>query len=230
MLSLFAGFLAGSTHVISGPDHLAALAPIALDSPKEATKIGIRWGIGHGLGVLLLGGLGVIARTWVDIHSVSAWSEFLVGFMLMFVGVWSFYRAQSIVIHTHPHEHVDEESDNDQQQHQHIHIHTRDTNNHSMMSHHGHMHTAFWVGMLHGAAGGGHLLGVLPSLAFTTFDAILYLSAYFIAAVMSMGIFAKVLGLLSFGRGPLLLQKLMYTVSLLVFSLGILWSYQTWPL
>ena len=100
MLSLFAGLLAGSVHVVSGPDHLAALAPIAINSPHEASKIGVRWGLGHGLGVLILGGLGIWGRYSIDIEQISSWSEFMVGFILIAMGAWAFYKAKSIVIHT----------------------------------------------------------------------------------------------------------------------------------
>ena len=124
MLPIFAGFLAGSAHVISGPDHLAALAPIALDVPQSAQSMGIRWGVGHGMGVLILGGLGIVTQSTFDLNMISAWSEFLVGFILMGVGGWAFYKAKGIVIHTHPHDHKHEKSDNDIHRHSsHEHIH-----------------------------------------------------------------------------------------------------------
>ena len=99
-----------------------------------------------------------------------------------------------------------------------------------MQAHQGHGHTAFWVGMLHGAAGGGHLLGVLPSLALSPQNACFYLASYFIAAVLSMALFASLLGRLSLDRGPLFLQRLMYSASLVVLGVGLVWSYQSWPL
>lgn len=222
MLPIFAGLLAGSAHVISGPDHLAALAPIALEAPKSARSMGMRWGLGHGIGVLILGGIGVLSKETLDLNVISAWSEFLVGFILMAVGLWAFYKAKGIVVHSHPHDHSDSA-------HDHVHIHTQ-TEEHSHQSHHSHGHTAFWVGMLHGSAGGGHLFGVLPSLAFGTVDACIYLASYFIAAVVSMAIFAEILGFISLRQGPHILQRLMYSVSLLVLSIGGVWSYNAWPL
>ena len=231
MLPIFAGFLAGSAHVISGPDHLAALAPIALDAPESAQSMGIRWGVGHGVGVLILGGLGIVTQNTFDLNVISAWSEFLEGFILMAVGAWAFYKAKGIVIHTHAHDH---QSDPLHSSHEHMHIHTHTDNHtrdtHTKDNHQGHAHTAFWVGMLHGAAGGGHLLGVLPSLAFSPVDACLYLGSYFISAVLSMAVFATLLGRLSMRQGPQVIQKLMYSVSILVLGIGCLWSYHAWPL
>lgn len=243
MLPLFAGFLAGSAHVISGPDHLAALAPIALDSPKNARTLGIRWGVGHGMGVLILGGIGVATQHSFDLNLISNWSEFFVGMILIGVGGWAFYRARGMIIHSHPHQHHDERVQNDplsessrqtsdshthHHEHSHIHIHTLDP--HHDQAHQGHQHTAFWVGMLHGMAGGGHLFGVLPSLALPPMDAGIYLLSYFVSAVLSMAIFASFLGYISVHQGPLFLKRLMYGVSLSVVGIGCLWSYQSWPI
>ena len=105
MISALAGFIAGSAHVVTGPDHLAALAPIAVDQPRKAMQLGLRWGLGHGLGVILLGALGVFARSSVDVDAISAWSEFIFGFMLIAVGDWALRRTMKMVIHTHAHDH-----------------------------------------------------------------------------------------------------------------------------
>jgi len=49
---LFAGIIAAMLHVISGPDHLAAVTPFAIESKKKAWKVGLFWGIGHLLGII----------------------------------------------------------------------------------------------------------------------------------------------------------------------------------
>eukprot|EP00438_Fugacium_kawagutii_P025792 Skav209817 [mRNA] locus=scaffold2424:43838:54211:+ [translate_table: standard] len=48
---------AGAFHSLSGPDHLAALAPLALrtSGPGKAFRTGAFWGFGHVLGQVLLG-------------------------------------------------------------------------------------------------------------------------------------------------------------------------------
>ena len=38
---LFAGIIAAMLHVISGPDHLAAVTPFAIESKRKAWKIGL---------------------------------------------------------------------------------------------------------------------------------------------------------------------------------------------
>ena len=49
---LVSGLFAGFVHVVSGPDHLAAIAPYALDAKARAWRAGVRWGFGHSAGVL----------------------------------------------------------------------------------------------------------------------------------------------------------------------------------
>ena len=39
-IPLFAGIIASALHVVSGPDHLAAVTPIALESRSKVWKIG----------------------------------------------------------------------------------------------------------------------------------------------------------------------------------------------
>lgn len=222
MFSAFAGFIAGSVHVVAGPDHLAALAPIAVDKPREATKLGFKWGLGHGLGVIALGALGVFARSWIDVDAISAWSEFIVGFALIAVGVWALRRSSRIVIHAHPHDH-------DEDGHSHFHVHDVDDDHDAEDAHGGHSHAAFFVGMLHGAAGTGHLLGVLPSLALPTVDAVIYLVFYFVAAVLSMAGFGKLLSVLTLNRGPKVLRRIMVGSSSAAIAIGAVWAVQAAP-
>jgi len=40
-----AALLAAVLHVITGPDHLAAVIPFAIESKKRAWKVGLFWGI-----------------------------------------------------------------------------------------------------------------------------------------------------------------------------------------
>mgnify|MGYP003315356662 CR=1 FL=1 len=49
MLTILSGLVAGAAHVVTGPDHLAALAPIAVQEPARAAKLGFRWGLGLSL-------------------------------------------------------------------------------------------------------------------------------------------------------------------------------------
>ena len=56
-LPLIFGFFAASLHVLSGPDHLAAIAPLALHVRFRTWMVGMLWGAGHLIGMLVIGTL-----------------------------------------------------------------------------------------------------------------------------------------------------------------------------
>lgn len=230
LISIISGIAAGSAHVIAGPDHLAAVAPFAVDNPQRAASIGFRWGLGHGLAVVILGGLGLLAADWLNVDLISSWSEFFVGFVLIVVGFWALRRASRVVAHSHPHRHSHDENEGHTHSHQHFHIHASAENHDSLDAHKGHSHAAFAVGFLHGAAGTGHLLGVLPSLALPPAEAVAYLIAYFLSAVGAMTGFGVVMGFIAGRHGPALLRGTMYASSGAAILVGCLWITQSWPI
>ena len=225
MLAFLTGLAAGAAHVVTGPDHLAALAPIAAHQPQHAVRLGFRWGIGHGAGVLTLGILGIIARDSIDVGALSSWSEFVVGFALVAVGLWALRKASQIVIHSHGHVH----DRSDVGHHEHFHVHATKAPHDHPDAHRGHSHAAFWVGALHGAAGTGHLLGVLPSLALSPGEAAIYLAAYFGSAVAAMTGFGYLMGQLSNKGQPQVLRRVMYGSSTCAILIGCAWIGMAWP-
>ncbi|MCB9765141.1 MAG: hydantoin utilization protein A [Alphaproteobacteria bacterium] len=222
MIALLTGLAAGSLHVVSGPDHLAALAPLALEDRARAGWRGAIWGLGHGLGVVAAGGLGLLARAWVDLAVVSAWSERLVGVLLVGLGVWALRRARALTIHAHPHHH-------EATGHSHLHVHTGAHPHDHPRAHRRHTHAAFGVGVLHGAAGAGHLFGVLPALALETPDAVLYLLGYLVAAVLSMAAFGGALGQLLRWGSPAAVRRLVAVSGLVAIAVGVVWLATTLP-
>ena len=74
MFSLTAGLLASMLHVLTGPDHLAAATPFALESERKAWKIGLLWGIGHLVGMMAIGVLFIIFKEFIPIESISNYS------------------------------------------------------------------------------------------------------------------------------------------------------------
>lgn len=93
MFAFFAGLAAGLLHVFSGPDHLAAVAPLAADSDRGKWRTGLQWGIGHTSGVLLIAGMLLLVRERLPLEAISAHSERLVGIALILVGAWGFWSA-----------------------------------------------------------------------------------------------------------------------------------------
>lgn len=220
MIGVVAGLLAGCVHVVSGPDHLAALLPIAIQNRWQAVKTGAVWGLGHGLGVCVVGGLGLGARQVVDVQSISQWSEFLVGLVLVAVGVWAIRRSAMLTIHSHGHSH-------EQGVHDHLHSHSGEAS-HSALAHR-HAHAALGVGFLHGAAGVGHLFGVIPALALPGPQAAIYIGAYLVGAIVSMATFGGVVGFISTRGGPQFVPLLMRAAGLLSVVVGVFWAVAGWP-
>ena len=137
------GLVAGGVHVLAGPDHLAAVAPLAVNSRGEeheapegargAGLAGLNWGLGHSVGVAGVGLLALLLRDRLPLEALSYWSERAVGFVLIGMGVWVFLQlaGRARRVSSDP---------------------TR------------HPHAALSIGVLHGFAGSSHLLGVLPAL------------------------------------------------------------------
>lgn len=105
LLAGLSGMIAGSTHVVSGPDHLAAVMPLAVEQRWKAAATGAWWGVGHALGVLLLGVAGHLLRGWLDLELLSAWSEFGVGLLLIGLGGWTLWRTIRPAPGGHTHSH-----------------------------------------------------------------------------------------------------------------------------
>jgi hypothetical protein len=100
--ALLAGLTAGLIHVLSGPDHLAAVAPLT-GGRGRAWRAGFLWGLGHSGGVLAVGLLALALRGALPIDALSSWSERIVGVTLIGIGLWGFMRVLRGPIHTHVH-------------------------------------------------------------------------------------------------------------------------------
>lgn len=192
------GLLASAMHVISGPDHLAAVTPLAIDNKLKAWLIGLGWGVGHTAGMLLIGLLFLFFKDLIPIEIVSTYGEIAVGIILIAIGLWALYR---IFIRNHPHQHQHPHTHTTEDGESITHIHDHD---HDAVNAHDHMHpnpvrqsfvSAVVIGTIHGFAGISHLLGVLPTLAFPTkTDSALYLTGFGLGTVSAMIIFSFLLG------------------------------------
>lgn len=232
ILASLSGLIAGTVHVASGPDHLAAIAPLAAEERIGSWKIGFRWGLGHTSGVLIVGLLSILLREVLPVNLISGWAERLVGVVLIGIGLWGLNKAISARIHTHQHHH-------DGEIHEHIHFHPPqeegvDNEKPPARPHknrlHKHTHTAFAVGTLHGLAGSSHFLGVLPALAFPTrTEAAVYLICFGVGTIAAMSIFSTIIGEISrrFSSGAVKAYKIvMGTLSVAAIGVGIFWLFQ----
>jgi ABC-type nickel/cobalt efflux system permease component RcnA len=232
MLQLISGLLASSVHVVTGPDHLAAVTPLAIESKRKAWVIGIFWGIGHVIGMLLIGLLFYLFRNIINVDKISGYSEQLVGLVLIFIGIWAllkvFWRGKQK--HKHPHYHKEPEP--------HVHIHQHD---HVNEFDHKHKHeevikqgrlSALSIGTLHGFAGISHFLLVLPTLALPTkLEAASYLIGFGLGTMTAMGGYALILGIIS-SRSSAVKSKVVFNSlriagGILAIGVGIWWLFKS---
>ena len=74
--AIVGGLAAGSIHVLAGPDHLAAVAPLAAERETRPWRAGLLWGVGHAAGVVVVcaggGGIPVVANESGDLEGIAA--------------------------------------------------------------------------------------------------------------------------------------------------------------
>lgn len=229
--AFISGLLAAMLHVISGPDHLAAVTPFAIARKKKAWKIGLIWGLAHLAGMLLIGLLFLLFREAIPVEEISAYSEELVGLVLVLVGIWALYSvfAKSKV---HSHTHIHNSDSPYLHKHPHNH-HGSDTHSHNH-SHapKNHKAAAFSIGFLHGLAGIAHFLLFLPVLSFDSQqEAVAYILGFGAGTVLAMTIFTLLLGRVSElaknWHNPLFFRGIRVAGGLFAIVIGVYWMFST---
>ncbi|MEQ9166038.1 MAG: sulfite exporter TauE/SafE family protein [Fulvivirga sp.] len=230
LFSFYTSLLAAILHVISGPDHLAAVTPLAIEKERKAWKVGLLWGFGHLSSMLVIGALFYNFREFIPIESISAYSERLVGLVLIAVGVWAFYKVSNTKSdHTHVHVHAEPEPFI----HSHGHHHKKENHIHS------HQHakspkqglfSAYGIGLLHGLAGLSHFILLSPIMSFEEpINTIMYLVGFAAGTLVAMSVYAFVLGQISKASGGKNNKKVFNSIRLaggaFAVLVGIYWSY-----
>lgn len=180
LLFLTTAFTLGMVHSFA-PDHLAAVGAFVSRRPswRGALSLGARWGVGHSLSILVLGGALVLSGLTLPAR-FEPLAERAVGVTLLIVGGFTVVRA--LRLHGHWHEH-------DDAGHRHLHSHARGRK-------HDHGHGALLgIGMLHGVAGTGALVIALPvTIAASPASAITFLVIFGLGTIMAMALFGAAAG------------------------------------
>jgi ABC-type nickel/cobalt efflux system permease component RcnA len=232
MIQLLTGIIASAVHVVTGPDHLAAVTPLAIESRRRSWSVGLFWGAGHVAGMLLIGGLFILFREFIPIEAISAYSEQIVGIVLVGIGVWAILKAvrNKVPSHKHPHYHAEPKP--------HVHIHSHP---HEHEYEHGHTHpkvvrqnniTALGVGTLHGFAGVSHLVLMLPTLALPSVtESVLYLTGFAAGTIAAMVLYAAILGFVGQRSSSMKSPKAFLIVRLIggivAIGVGVFWFLST---
>lgn len=195
-LVLFTGIVAGFGHVLLGPDHVAALGPFSVEAHQRAWRVGLRWGVGHALGVVAVALVFVSAAEWLDLSALAEAGDYLVGGVLVAVGAWGLRHLRSKATSE---DHA-----------AHTHLHTT---------------AALSIGTLHGLVGTGSTLAVLPAVGMHSWhESAVYLLGFAVGTVASMTGIAWLLGLLALrAEREHVYRKLFTLASLVALGLGLVW-------
>jgi len=88
-LAALYGAGSGALHAVTGPDHVFSLGPAALSQPQRSFSIGLRWGLGHGVGTLLLAVPLLVMSRFFELEVLATYGNRLSALALIAMGTWS---------------------------------------------------------------------------------------------------------------------------------------------
>lgn len=185
----------------TGPDHLSALAALSSGLSWRAFSLGVQWGCGHSLGIVSVAVVFLALGHAVNLGVFHVVCNYVAGALLVVIGAWTLYHAKrELDVQTKP---VSKWSAVACQDASYTLMTADDARsgdfcwqNHSeYVSGKGQTLASVAVGLVHGIAGPGGVLGVLPVLAMhRTMHAIAYLGCFCASSILCMGVFAALYG------------------------------------
>ncbi len=194
------------------PDHMAAVSTFVArrPTPRQAISFGVRWAIGHGLSLLIIGSVLFVLKMALQQSQPVLFSsgvlDRFVGIVLVLLGLWTLHQLRPGTIH-HTHDHSHEAAPNARalegpaegaepsrgsQAHRHadgtLHSHSHGAG--------GHQHGSLLMGMLHGAAGTGAFVSQ-AALAVSNYGYAMvfaYTLSFSVGVLLSMGLYAGLFG------------------------------------
>jgi len=183
LTGLFFGFLLGIKHALDA-DHIVAVTTIASRSNSliRSALVGLSWGIGHTLTLLIAGFVVLVFKLTIP-DKLALSMEFVVGVVLIVLGVPLVRQLVTGRVHIHPHQHEDK-------RHLHSHSHS-DTPEHA----HQHIRRPLLIGMVHGLAGSGALTLLVLSTMPSVTEGLLFVLVFGVGSILSMLLFSGLIGL-----------------------------------
>lgn len=184
-LLFITGFILGIQHAFE-PDHLVAVSVFATENKniRASAWLGFSWGLGHTTTLFLLGG-GVLLLNIVIPPSLESFLEFMVGLLLIFIGVYILYRIWTTRIHLHPHDHPN------RNEHTHFHLHQHSTE-------HTHNHQSSWrgflFGLVHGIAGSSAAVLLVVSIVDKVWQGLILILLFGIGSIGGMLLVTLLIG------------------------------------
>lgn len=210
-LTYATALLLGTLHAIEA-DHMAAVTAFAVRRPGAASalRFGVRWALGHGGAIVLTG----TALILLGVHlpaGTSHWLERLVGIVMVGLGAWTIRGARALHAHTHSHDGI-----------AHAHVHS-----HAIAEDHDHGHAVTAVGLLHGLAGSGSAVALIPLVGFESpASGILYLVLFAIGTVGGMALYGLVAGIVvgrTAASSVRLARLLAHVTGAFTIAIGLVW-------
>jgi sulfite exporter TauE/SafE len=95
--SAWTGLVAGGLHTLTGPDHLAALAPLCIGRSRlQSFSVGALWGCGHDAGQVIFGIIFLLLKDRLHLGVIQTWAARVVGLTLITIGGMGIKEAQEI--------------------------------------------------------------------------------------------------------------------------------------
>ena len=182
---LMLGFVLGLRHALD-TDHIAAVATVLAQRPswRASSLVGLSWGLGHTVVLLLVGALVLVLRVPIP-EPIAMAAEFAVGVMLVVLGGLLGIKLVKEQWHMHQHDH-------DGAKHVHLHSHAQSP---------GHGHSHWWresvrplcIGMAHGLAGSAALLLLVVASAHSVMEGLVYITVFGCGSILGMMLIGLVL-------------------------------------
>ena len=182
---LMLGFVLGLRHALD-TDHIAAVATVLAQRPswRASSLVGLSWGLGHTVVLLLVGALVLVLRVPIP-EPIAMAAEFAVGVMLVVLGGLLGIKLVKEQWHMHQHDH-------DGAKHVHLHSHAQSP---------GHGHSHWWresvrplcIGMAHGLAGSAALLLLVVASAHSVMEGLVYITVFGCGSILGMMLIGLIL-------------------------------------
>jgi sulfite exporter TauE/SafE len=185
--TLFFGFVLGMEHALDA-DHVVAVSTMVSHSRslRRSSLIGIVWGIGHTLTLLMVGLIVLLSK--VNIPERWALSmEFLVGVVLIALGAQILWQYRRKKVHAHVHSHGGEV---------HVHFHSHALGeDHDHDHHSSHLRKPLLVGMIHGLAGSAALMLLVLTTVRSAFQGLLFILIFGVGSICGMLLMSTIVAL-----------------------------------
>lgn len=211
--SAWTGLVAGVLHTLTGPDHLAALAPLSIGRTKmESAAVGALWGCGHDAGQVIFGIIFLLLKDRLHIELLRSWGARVVGITLLIIGVMGIKEASEI-----PAPCVALEGVNDQAGILDSSLPMKNDNRKFGFA-------TFATGIVHGLQPDA-LLMILPALALPSrLSGAAFLCMFLVGTIVAMGSYTAFIGSCSSAlkkRVPRITEGLSWGSSLIAIALGV---------